>query len=283
MSLTEISWIDYLKKKVPKTKRVLCGIGDDCALVSLRQKTALLKSDTFIEGVHFELGKASYRTIGSRAVARVLSDFAACAGEPEFIGISVGLPRYVSESNLKKILEGVLSLASKYKFALIGGDTARSDKLFLDVWGLGKTDKFVSRSTAKVGDYIFITGKIGARKFHETFEPRIKEAKFLTKNFAVNAMIDITDGFVCDLYKLLKSSGKGAVLDQESVPAVDKESLYRGEDYELIFTIDEKEKKLNVLNKKFHCVGRIKPPKFGYNFAKRGKLHKITPKGYTHF
>ncbi|MDD3296854.1 MAG: thiamine-phosphate kinase [Candidatus Omnitrophica bacterium] len=283
MLFTEISWIDYLKKKVPKNRRVLYGIGDDCALVSLMQKKVLLKSDMFIEGVHFDLGKISYREIGSRAVARVLSDFAACAGEPEFIGVSAGLPNYLSERNLKKILEGVLESARRYNFFLIGGDTARSKRLFLDVWGLGKADKFVSRNTAKTGDYIFVTGKIGVRKFHKTFEPRIKEAKFLAKSFAINAMIDITDGFVCDLYKLIKSSGKGAVLDQENIPAADKKSLYRGEDYELIFTIDKKEKKLSELNKKFYCVGRIMPCKFGYNFTRRGKLSKINPKGYTHF
>ncbi|MBU2266259.1 MAG: thiamine-monophosphate kinase, partial [Candidatus Omnitrophica bacterium] len=132
--MTELSWVDYLKRRTGKSPDVLTGIGDDCAWVRLGREKFLLKSDLFIEDVHFKLKNTSFEVIGQRAVARVLSDFAACGGWPKFIGISLGLPGHLNKKNLKLILSGVLKLAKQYKFSLVGGDTSKSSRLFLDVW-----------------------------------------------------------------------------------------------------------------------------------------------------
>jgi thiamine-monophosphate kinase len=282
--MNELDWIDLLKAKAKKGKAVLAGIGDDCALVKIGAKKALLKSDLFIEGIHFNRAKTSFKTIGARAVARVLSDFAACAGEPKFIGVSAGIPSYIKEENLKDILEGILSYGKKYKFYLVGGDTSCSRKLFLDVWGVGIAKKFISRSGAKTGDYIFISSKLGQRGFSCTFEPRINEAKRIAKSFKVNAMIDISDGFIIDLYRLLRASKKGALICADSIPTVrGKSDLYRGEDYELLFTIDRKEKKIKSLMKEFYLVGEIRPYAFGYKIKQGKKISKVKVKGYKHF
>ncbi|MCF7907399.1 MAG: thiamine-phosphate kinase [Candidatus Omnitrophica bacterium] len=282
--MKELAWIDYLRQIVPKSREVLIGIGDDCAQVKSRSDKLLLKSDLFIENIHFKLGKTGFKTIGLRAVARVLSDFAACGGVPKFIGISIGIPSYLKISDVKKILGAVLIQAKKYKFSLVGGDTAKSAKLFLDVWGLGVAPKFISRDGAKVGDYIFITGKLGTNRLNEPFEPRLKEAQYLAKNFRLNSMIDISDGFIVDLYRVLTLSKKGACLNKEAIPAVNgKADFYRGEDYELIFTVDKAEKKLKTLEKKFYCVGRVKSKQFGYKIEKNNKLYNLSPNGYLHF
>jgi len=281
---SELSWVEFLKTKAGKSKNVLRGIGDDCALVKLDNDKVLLKSDLFIEDIHFNLGNISFKTIGMRAVARVLSDFAACAGVPKFIGVSAGIPGYVSERNLKNILEGILILGKKYKFSLIGGDTSRAQKLFLDVWGVGVADKCILRSRAKKNDYIFVSGKLGKRKLNLPFEPRIKEALDLVKNFKVNAMIDISDGFIIDLYRIIKMSKKGAVIDSDSASFMNKEKcLYRGEDYELIFTVDSKEPNIEFLKKKFYLVGKIKGIDFGYKIKRGPRLEDVEVKGYAHF
>lgn len=284
MPFNELAWIDLLKQKAQKNKNVLVGIGDDCALVKLGKEKMLLKSDLFIEDIHFSIKKISFKTIGMRAVGRVLSDFAACAGIPKFIGVSAGIPEYVSERNLKEMLDGILAFGEKYKFSLIGGDTSRAKKLFLDIWGVGTAGKYIRRSTAREGDYIFLTGRLGKRRFNRPFEPRIKEAQALAKNFKINAMIDISDGFIIDLYRILKESRKGAVVDKDSVSFRGKENqFYRGEDYELIFTVDKKEKKVEVLKKKFYLAGRITPANFGYRIKEGNKLSKVKVKGYMHF
>ncbi len=282
--MNELEWIELLKAKAKKGKAVLTGIGDDCAYVKLGNQKMLLKSDLFIEGVHFKRGQISFKTIGIRAVARVLSDFAACAGEPKFIGVSAGIPCDLKEKDLKQILDGIIISSKKYKFNLVGGDTSCSKKLFLDVWGIGITKKFISRATAKTGDYIFISAKLGKRKFNCTFSPRIKEAKSLGENFKINAMIDISDGFIIDLCRLLGASKKGALIYGDNIPAVrGKSDLYRGEDYELIFTIDKREKKIRSLMKEFYLVGEIKPYDFGYKIKEGKKISKLGIKGYMHF
>ena len=132
-------------------------------------------------------------------------------------------------------------------FSLIGGDTSRARNLFLDVWGVGYARKCILRKTAREGDYIFVTGKLGDREFEEPFIPRIKEARYLVNNFKVNAMIDISDGFIIDLYRILKESSKGAVLQFEDIPCNSRSDLYRGEDYELIFTVDKNDPHIEKL------------------------------------
>lgn len=278
----ELKWIDFLKKKVPIGKDVLTGIGDDCALVSINKQKFLLKSDLFIEGVHFDLRKTSYETIGMRAAGRVLSDFASCGGVPKFLGVSAGVSNKIDEKNLKNVLRGILRLGEQYHFNLIGGDTSCSSKFFLDIWGVGVCDRFIARNTAQNGDYIFLTGKLGVHAFNKQFIPRIKEARYLVDNFKINSMIDISDGFVLDLYRILKASKKGALLYKKDIPFVHINDLYRGEDYELIFTVNKAEKNIKLLKSKFYLIGIIKGESFGYKMKDKNKFNDIKLKGYTH-
>ncbi|MCM8831624.1 MAG: thiamine-phosphate kinase [Candidatus Omnitrophica bacterium] len=281
MKFGEIFWIDYLKKKVNKGKDVLVGIGDDCALVRVKKDEILLKSDLFIEDVHFKLKNISFETIGMRAVGRVISDFAACGGVPKFIGVSLGKPNYIKDREINRMLEGILKFSKIYKFFLIGGDTSKADKLFLDVWGLGLADKYIARNTAKVGDYIFVSGVLGKNSYNKPFFPRVKEAQDLAKNFKINSMIDISDGFILDLYRILKESKKGAVIYKDKIPVAKSfKDLYRGEDYELIFTVSCNEAKIDFLKKKFYLVGKVLGKKCGYKFSDNSK---ISIGGYTHF
>ncbi|MCM8786644.1 MAG: thiamine-phosphate kinase [Candidatus Omnitrophica bacterium] len=281
MHLEEIDWIDYLKRKVFKGKDVLAGVGDDSALVKIKKDKILLKSDLFIEDIHFKLKNISFETIGMRAVARVISDFAACGGVPKFIGISLGKPNYIKKTHLKKILEGILKFSKIYKFFLVGGDTSKAFKLFLDVWGVGIAEKYISRSNAKVDDYIFVTGRLGLNSYNMPFFPKVKEAQNLVKNFKINSMIDISDGFILDLYRILHESNKGAIVYKDKLPLTKGlNDIYRGEDYELIFTVSKDERRLDFLKQKFYLVGKIVSKKNGYKF-KGGE--KIFIKGYTHF
>lgn len=283
MSKEEIAWVSFLRKKVKNKKDVLVGIGDDCAYVKLGKEHLVLKSDLSIEDVHFNRKKTSLSMIGERAVARVLSDFAACAAKPKFIGVSVGIPRYIKRRQLESILDGIIKSSKKYGFSLIGGDTSRAQKLFIDVWGIGTAEKFISRSKAAEDDHIFVTGKIGRRDFHSSFKPRIDDALRLAKGFKITSMIDISDGFAIDLYRVLALSSKGAVIFKDKLPLTKGiDDIYRGEDYELIFTVDKDEPRINKLMKSFYCVGRIKKKNFGYKIEDRGVLRKIKVKGYSH-
>ncbi|MBD3264948.1 MAG: thiamine-monophosphate kinase [Candidatus Omnitrophica bacterium] len=280
--MDELEWVDFLKKNIKKGKEVISGIGDDCALVRAGAESLLLKSDTFVEGTHFRRGDISLSRIGARAVARVFSDFAACGGRPLFAGISLGAGKREKAASIKRIMKGAEKFCRNHRCSLIGGDTTSSPFLFLDVWGVGKCGRFVPRSGARRGDYIFVTGKLGRLSFSDIFEPKIKEGLYLARRKGVHSMCDISDGFFIDLYRILKESKKGALLYGDCLDKLGREkSLYRGEDYELIFTVSKSCREAENLEKKFILAGEIKPPSFGYRVKRGEVLSEVTVKGYN--
>jgi thiamine monophosphate kinase len=97
-------------------------------------------------------------------------------------------------------------------------------------------------------------------------------------------MIDVSDGFALDLYRLLKESQKGALIHKTAVPVTRGESdFHRGEDYELIFTVDKNERKIDLLRSEFYFLGTIESHKFGYKIEDNNKLNEVNITGYTHF
>ncbi len=284
IGFSELDWVRFLKKKAKKNKSILAGIGEDCAVIKEKNKYYLISSDLFIEDVHFRLKEISFLNIGKRATARAISDITACGGEPKFIIVSAGIPSYITPDSIKKIINGIENIASLCGALVIGGDTSKAKKLFLDIWVMGQTKKPILRSTARIGDYIFVTAKLGKLAFNKPFIPPLKEVRYLVKNFKVNAMIDISDGFIIDLYRILKESRKGAILYKDRVPVTcNIKDMYRGEDYGLIFTVDRNEKKIELLKKKFYFVGVVKSIKEGYYFKDKKKKEKINIRGYMHF
>lgn len=281
--MNELDWVNILRKTVPKNKGVIVGIGDDCAAVRLSKRTYLLKSDLFIEGIHFVRSRMTPQAIGMRAVGRVLSDFAACAGKPLYLGVSVGVPKEVATRDLRAMLAGITAMSTQYGFSLIGGDTSRAKTLFFDVWGVGEARRFIGRHTARNGDYIFLSGRLGQRPFHKPFKPRIEEARYLERYCKTNAMIDVSDGLLIDLYRILQESKKGAILFGEQIPVTKGKSDWcRGEDYELLFTVDKNERNISRLKKKFYYIGKITTPKSGYTMQYGSRSKPVVVKGYTH-
>ncbi|MFH1772267.1 MAG: thiamine-phosphate kinase [Candidatus Omnitrophota bacterium] len=284
MNSGELNWIEYLKKRVPKSQNISIGIGDDCAFVRAKSRRLVLKSDLFIENVHFKINETGFKTIGMRAVGRVLSDFAACAALPEFIGVSLGMPSNLKPRSINAILDGILEYCDKFGFSLIGGDTAVSDKLIIDVWAVGTVKKFISRKGACIGDYIFISGRLGMHGFNEPFEPRIRQARYLVQNFKITSMVDISDGFFLDLWRILDASKKGALVWHDKIPVTAGSSdLERGEDYELVFTVGKDEPNIDRICDNFYLIGRVKSKNYGYRIEKNSRISRVKVKGYTHF
>ncbi len=159
--------------------------------------------------------------------------------------------------------------------------------------GVVEKNNLVLRSGAKVGDVIFVTGKLGGsiRGKHLKFTPRLKESRFLVKNFKVNSMIDISDGLAQDLGHILEESSKGAVIYAELIPVSRQarnlnDALSSGEDFELLFTMPFKEAKR--LHKRglsdFKVIGEIVDKKYGFRLIDRHcKEEAVKPKGFRHF
>jgi len=124
------------------------------------------------------------------------------------------------------------------------------------------------------------------------FIPRIKEARYLVKNYRINSMIDISDGLIQDLGHILKQSGQGAVVYKDLIPvSADarnfKEALFMGEDFELLFTLPRGEAKRLISsrqNKGFTPIGEITHKAQGLVLLdKQARKIKLRVRGFQHF
>jgi thiamine-monophosphate kinase len=109
-------------------------------------------------------------------------------------------------------------------------------------------NRSVSRSGGKKGDDLFVTGRLGGslRGQHLRFVPRIKESRWLTKNFRVHAMMDLSDGLGADLPRLARTSKLGFKIDKNALPlapdAKIDNAISDGEDYELLFAVSPRDR-----------------------------------------
>jgi thiamine-monophosphate kinase len=290
----EFGLIKRFNRQIKTDASVIKGSGDDCAVLECdKNRYQLFSCDMIVQDIDFTLKDAPY-LIGRKSLAVTLSDIAACAGLPRYGLISIGMPPNTSVEFLDKVTRGIFSLAKKYKINIVGGDISRANKLVLNTSLLGIVEKknLVLRSGAKIGDIIFVTGALGGSIFgkHLRFTPRIKEARFLVKNFRVNSMIDISDGLAQDLGHILEQSKVGATIYEDLIPiskAVSlADALYMGEDFELLFTLSRTEAK-KVMKKNlynFKPIGEIVSRKRGLRLIDKSNREKIiTPKGFQHF
>lgn len=293
--LGEFGLISEFRKKIKTDSSVFVGSGDDCAVIKYNARQYLLYTcDMIVEGVDFYLNQKP-ELIGRKALAVSISDIASCAGTPRYCVVSMAIPKGMSLGTLRRISNGMFALAREYKVNIVGGDLSSSRHLVLDVSMLGLVEKkyLVLRKGARPGDILFVSGALGGsiRGKHLKFTPRVQEARFLVKNFRVSSMIDISDGLIQDLGHILEHSRAGAVIYEGLVPLGKdarslQEALYMGEDFELLFTLGEKdaEKLISAYSGKFTPIGKIMPRSFGLKLCgKNGELYTPPLKGYRHF
>ena len=243
--MNEQQIIDRIHKQAGND-RIELGIGDDCAIYRPKANEDLLfTTDFLIEDVHFRRDIFPPDAIGHKALARSLSDIAAMGGDPRFCLLSLALPPSVDQAWLEKFLHGFFKLAKRCQITLAGGDLSRSVKITCDVMACGSTPKgkALRRDGAKIGDVIYVSGRLGKPwEKHLRPEPRLEIGRLLRGR--ATAAMDLSDGISIDLHRLCRSSGVAALL--EKVPVVRGSSLdqalHGGEDYELLFTMPRRMK-----------------------------------------
>lgn len=245
------------------------GLADDCAVLSLGGETLVLTHDTLVEGVHF-LSSDPPETVAWKLIAVNLSDLAAKGATP--VGALVSYCLRDDEAWDSGFADGLAHVLESFGVALLGGDTVREAS---GVWGcrmLGATligtatAAVPSRSGAREGDALFVTGTIGdagigllhAREkplatdpFVEAYrrpQPQLAAGQALAQS--VTAMMDVSDGLLIDASRMAATSGVAAVIDLDAIPlsalyasiGFGQDRIARidaataGDDYQLLFT-----------------------------------------------
>ncbi len=305
--MDEFSFIKWIRNNQKKDKNIIIGIGDDCSSIKINHNLLyLITTDMLVEGTHFELKKNTPRKIGKKSIACSISDIAAMGCSAKYAVVSICFPLKTKTRFAKELFLGMKEEADEYNIKIIGGDIVKGKKMLaINVAMFGKNDglKPVTRSGAKVDDAIMVTGTLGGSilRKHISFRPRLKEGLILNKKFSINSMIDVSDGLVADLNHLLEESGAGASLYEDKIPisadakklarktglSVLYHALHDGEDYELLFTLSNKESERLLASRSFSIrvskIGHIKKQSGIFMQDSNRKLRKIKPLGYKHF
>ena len=252
---------------------VLVGSGDDAAVIKSQDKDLVHSIDISKINSHFP-EDSSPQDIAYRSIAVALSDLAAMGAYPSFI--SIGLTSNSTDLDwYKKFTSGVEKILNEYQIKLVGGDITNGEiSVCVNVFGYAYENNIL-RSTAKVGDLIFITGPLGegrrgledwknnkktefVKKF---FNPKVDfdKSQFISKY--ANSCVDISDGLIKDLTSICEFSKVGAEIIYENIPITnDFDDLFYGDDYKLCYTCSPEFKDSEFFSKDF-CIGEIKSNK----------------------
>ncbi len=247
---SESEFLKWLYEQQTVVRGIPVGVGDDLAVLKWGGASDLLLVgiDQVLDGVHFDSTKHSPRDIARKAINRNISDCAAMACLPVAAVASAALPRGCSMEFATELHLGMREAADAFDCQIVGGDTSAWDgKLALTVAIIGKSDGIdpITRSAAKIGDGIFVTGPLGGSLVHDRhlkFTPRLTLAREIARTGNITAMIDISDGLSRDLRQICNASRVSAMIEAASVPIhadadgdLDR-ALHDGEDHELLFT-----------------------------------------------
>ena len=292
-----------LNSELPK--RVVVGPGDDMALIALTSDCSLLAAcDSAIEGVHAPWGCDPYG-LGRKAILRNLSDVAAMINAAPTASLAcVTLPRGVSEERAWRLFEGLRETAKAWGAPLIGGDVSKCPaetehaplvaSVTILATPIDASRPVVTRSGARDGDAIYVTGTIGGawdRKSglgrHLDFEPRLRVARALLamKSTTITAAIDVSDGLGRDLGHLATRSGVRLEFDLDRLPVTSgcaaHEAIMDGEDYELAFTA-RGEDPVEIAGVRITCIGRVVEGAVGVFAREAGECFDVSNLGFEH-
>ena len=265
-SLGEDGLVALLREGFPSTRGTI-GIGDDAAVFASPGDRLVMTTDTLVEGVDFSLDYFSGSDLGWKAMAVNVSDLAAMGAEPAQAVATLCLPPDTTVGFVRGLIDGIGEGARAWSLDVVGGDLSSAERISLGLALLGHCESPFLRSGAKPGDAILVSGTLGGSfgglcllredpratgplvERHRRPQPRLELSRALRK-VPVTSMIDVSDGLIVDLGRLMTASVTGCRVERESIPfdvslapagLVNPRgaALFGGEDFELLFTVSE--------------------------------------------
>lgn len=221
------------------------GLDDDAALIEARPGfDVVVSTDPIIAGVHF-FPDDDPRDIAWKALAVNVSDLFAKGATPAGYTMALAFPEAPLTSWMDAFSAGLSDAQAAFGCRLLGGDTDRTPgplSIGVTAFGYVHTGRFVQRTTARIGDHVFVTGTIGdaalglklrrdANAFGAALEARHRDALIarylrpqpnlkaidLVSRFAT-AALDISDGLLQDAARLARGASAKLVIPVASVP-----------------------------------------------------------------
>ena len=315
----EFQLINKYFSNIVKQNKSALNLNDDVFFD--KKKGLVISIDTYNEGYHFTDFKHPNLVI-KKIIRSSISDLICKGVEPKFYFIAgSGNKKSFSKKNLSLILKSLRSEQKKYGIFLCGGDTTYSNRLSFSITSIGYSKKIIYRNNAKLNDDIYVTGNLGDSfvglqilknkiKFKKQindyfvknyYEPNIQInfTKELLK-FA-NSSIDISDGLIADLEKMINIQHLSYQINEHKIPTsklltkIIKDYKFKksnfisnGDDYQILFTASPSkariiENKSKLLQVKITKIGKIiSGSKKSSIIDQKGKQILIKNKGYTH-
>ncbi len=308
----------YFSKLTNKSKASL-NLNDD--VFFHKKKKLVVTVDTYKEGKHFINFNNPDLTV-KKVIRSSISDLICKGVKPKYYFLSAsGNNKVFSKSNLSKISKSLREEQKKYNLILGGGDTVYSNKLSFTVTSIGFSNKIIYRNKSKVNDDIYVTGNLGdsylgllilKRKIkinnklssyfvNQYYKPEIKYSLIGYLNKFATSSIDISDGLIDDLEKLINTQNNSYQIYLDEIPLsnslrfvinstnlLKKNLISNGDDYQVLFTANYKDrsfiKKISSLKKiKITRIGKILHSKHKSTIIDRnGHQIEINNKGYIH-
>jgi thiamine-monophosphate kinase len=248
---------DTVRTMLSRWGALASGVGDDAALLDVPAGSRLVVStDTAVENVHFRREWLSAEEIAYRSVAAALSDLAAMGAASLGMVIAMNLTDQW-RAQIVQLADGFAIASRNFGTPIVGGDLTRGSELSIGVTVLGSVERPLTRAGARVGDALWVTGRLGGpllalralengtapipahrNRFAHPI-PRIREARWLADHGATSA-IDISDGVAADASHLAAASASRMILELDRLPlipgATAEDAASSGEEYELIVT-----------------------------------------------
>jgi thiamine-monophosphate kinase len=244
------------------------GIGDDAAVLSAPPGGKLVWTvDEQVEGVHFRREWLSWRDLGWRSFMAAASDLGAMGATPWCALSALVLPPDVDDAALEQLVEGQRAATQEVGAPIVGGNLSRGPVVSIATTLLGTCERAVTRSGARVGDGLWLAGRLGfaaaglgalasgrggdlrlVDAVAAWRSPRALVAEGNALRSLANACVDVSDGLACDVGHLAEASGVAVVLDEaalrgqpglgEAAAALGRDELdlvlHGGEDYALV-------------------------------------------------
>jgi thiamine-monophosphate kinase len=251
-----------------------------------------------------------------------ISDLICKGVEPKYYFVSAsGNRTNFTKKNLSQISKSLKEEQKRYKIFLSGGDTVYSNKLTFSITTIGFSNKIIYRNKTKINDDIYITGDLGdsflglliLKKKIKTnyklsnyfinkyYKPEIKSDLTKSLNKFASSSIDISDGLIADLDKLINKQKNSYQLFFDNIPIsknlkfiINSKNLFKknlisnGDDYQILFTANPKYRNLikkfsHLKNSKITRIGKIIKGKQKSTIIDRNaKQIKLNNKGYIH-